>query len=179
MKKRLNFMVLILSMFLALQLNFTAFAEEEAMAQYVDKANHFTIPYPKDWIKKLNDPDYKVQFVNKEETVNLGVMVQPLDTKTSAKTFLSLMEDSMKVSNEFEEKDRIVTASDLKIFGADDGYGGRYTIVTDSVKVNQSIIVLMKGKTAYIVVQTIWDEQPEYDKYTGLLNEMFSYFKIK
>ena len=178
MKKKFNYLVLILGFFIAFQLNFSAFAEEE-MGHHVDKANHFSIPYPKDWVKDVKSKDYKVQFANKEGTVSLGVMVEPLPEKASAKTFLQIMEDSMKVTNQLDEKERMVTDSDLNAYGADDGYAGRYTIDSDKVKVNQSIIVLMKGKNAYVVVQTIWDGQPDYEKFAGILNNMSNYFKIK
>src|SRR4051812_6024307 len=92
----------------------------ETLSPYIDEVNKFQFSYPSDWKINKNEPNYKVQILNKDETAIFGVMIYELKKKADPKVFIEETEKFLNVKNELDEKDTRLSQEMLKFMKADD-----------------------------------------------------------
>ena len=155
-----------------------AMAASAKMKKHADKERHFVIKYPPDWKRNREGKDFAVQLVSPDDTSQLGIMIQNLAEVAPAAAILDATEKSLGVANKVNAKDRTVKKARLKKVGADDGVTGAYSMGEQDAPVDQRIFVFVKGKRAYVLLETTLrdDDGPARKK---VVDKMLDSFRIK
>lgn len=128
----------------------------QAFRKHTDAKNGFTIEVPQDW--KVGTPTgVALEAASQDDLANFRVVVQARNNM-SASQILESMEQQLGYENMLDPPQRKLNAQALKPTGAQDCTVGAYSVTRNNVEINQRIWVYVKGQKAYIIVETVPDE---------------------
>ncbi|MBI3511695.1 MAG: hypothetical protein HY064_13620 [Bacteroidetes bacterium] len=143
---------------------FSVLTAQTTTTTYADSVAGFALNIPAGWDQQSFDKgETAFRSSNADGTGIFDVNLKKLDEGVTAKQHLEYLESFMPAAgfskNFMSEESRSITGADAAAVGADDIYGGAYTIDKNGVTMVQMIFVYRKGRYAYITVQTCPKDQ--------------------
>lgn len=128
----------------------------QSFRRHTDAKNGFSIEVPQDW--KVGTPTgVAFEAASQDDLANFRVVVQARNNMSSSQ-ILESMEQQLSYENMLDPPQRKLNAQILKPTGAQDCTVGAYSVIKNNVEINQRIWVYVKGQKAYIIVETVPDE---------------------
>ena len=146
------------------------------LKHYVDKKEKFEVSYPDDWSIRSEEPKYAAIISNKDETVNIGIMVIKRNTNVSAREYLDDVEKVLEVNNTLTEKEQIYDKNELKLIGAEEGQKGKYIVDNSEITMTISYFVFTRTNKVFVITRTILSNLQ--DKHEETLKLILHSFKI-
>ncbi len=134
------------------------FGQEESSVtykQYSDGRSGFSIDVPEGWTQRTDVQGVALDLSSSDSLANQRVVVQPTGGK-SADAILSAMETQLSYTNMLDNHN--LAAATRKTMNATDAAVGAYSVNKNDVDLNQRIWVIVKGAKAYIIVETVPDD---------------------
>jgi len=122
-----------------------------------DSKGGFTIDSPAGWTKKANAKDVALELSSPDGLANYRVVVQSSGNQP-ANDLLSAMESQLGYETMLDPNSRTLGPKLLKPTGAQEGVVGAYSVEKNGIALNQRIWVLIKNGKAFILVETVPDD---------------------
>ncbi len=123
------------------------------MLEHVDKADKFKISYPDHFKLDLTRKNLKAYVSSPENIASVGIMVQR--AKISAADYIQAVEKKMGYPNMVAPGKRVISQKQAMEVGADGAALALFNIKTENGIVQQGWVVMTKGDTIYIMLQTV------------------------